>query len=110
MKKMMLAFTGLAITAIALAACAPVNLLNTITPSGTFDKAKDVSYGDLDRQKLDIYRPDKPKIGSPVIVFVHGGSWEEGSKDIYKFLADGFAKAAVEEPRVAPCDFWKLEE
>ena len=89
--------TAVAIAAVVgLAACAPVNLLNTVTPSGSFDKAKDVSYGDLDRQKLDIYRPDKPKVGSPVIVFVHGGSWEEGSKDIYKFLADGFAKDGYE--------------
>ena len=25
-----------------------------------------------------------------MLVFIHGGSWEEGSKDIYKFLAEGF--------------------
>ena len=73
-----------------LAACAPVTFLNSITPSGSFSKAKDISYGDLDRQKLDIYKADKPRGKAPVIVFTHGGSWSEGSKDIYKFLAEGF--------------------
>jgi len=73
-----------------LAACAPVTFLNVITPSASFSKAKDVSYGKLDRQKLDIYKADDPRANSPVIVFTHGGSWSEGSKDIYKFLAEGF--------------------
>lgn len=71
-------------------ACAPVNILNTITPSGSFEKAKDISYGDLDRQKLDIYRAEISRPDSPVLVFVHGGSWTDGSKNIYKFLAEGF--------------------
>ena len=76
----------------ALVGCAPVNILNGITPSGSFSKAKDISYGPLERQKLDIYKADKPKAGAPAIVFIHGGSWTEGSKDIYKFLAEGFTK------------------
>jgi len=75
---------------VALAACAPVTFLNGITPSGSFSKAKNISYGKLDRQKLDIYKADKPRANSPVLVFIHGGSWEDGSKDIYKFLAEGF--------------------
>jgi len=86
-------FTGVAaslIGLVTLAACAPVTLLNGITPSSSFSKAKDVSYGKLDRQKLDIYKSDNPRANAPVLVFIHGGSWEDGSKDIYKFLAEGF--------------------
>jgi len=75
-----------------LVACAPVQLLNGITPSGSFSKASDVSYGPLARQVMDIYKAETPKLGAPAIVFVHGGSWTEGSKDIYKFLAEGFTK------------------
>lgn len=82
--------TASVIGVITLAACAPVTFLNGITPSGSFSKAKDVSYGPLDRQKLDIYKADKPRANSPVLIFIHGGSWEDGSKDIYKFLAEGF--------------------
>ena len=74
------------------AACTPVGLLNGITPSSSYSLAKDLPYGKLDRQKLDIYRAENPKHYSPVIVYIHGGSWEDGSKDIYKFLGDGFAR------------------
>jgi len=77
-------------TLLATVACAPVNLLNGITPSGSFEKAKDISYGDLERQKLDVYRAETPRPNAPVLVFIHGGSWTDGSKDIYKFLAEGF--------------------
>lgn len=72
------------------AACAPVKVLNAITPSASFEKDKNISYGPLARQTLDIYRADTPKAGAPLLVFVHGGSWESGNKDLYKFLAEGF--------------------
>jgi len=72
------------------AACAPVKLLNTITPSGSFERDKDISYGNLARQKLDIYRAASPRPDAPVLIFVHGGSWDSGSKNIYKFLGQGF--------------------
>ena len=74
----------------ALTACAPVQILNGITPSGSFSKAKNISYGPLERQKLDIYKADTPRPNTPMLIFIHGGSWQEGSKEIYKFLAEGF--------------------
>jgi len=40
--------------------------------------------------ELDIYRAEISRPDSPVLVFVHGGSWTDGSKNIYKFLAEGF--------------------
>lgn len=85
-------FTFAAMTTLLLGvvACAPVKLLNAVTPSGSFERDKNISYGELDRQKLDIYYADKPRLNAPVIVFVHGGSWDSGSKDLYKFLAQGF--------------------
>ncbi|RKQ71774.1 acetyl esterase/lipase [Litorimonas taeanensis] len=70
--------------------CAPVTLLNAVTPSGSYTKSSSMSYGDLDRQSLDIYRTDRPREGAPVLVFIHGGSWTDGNKDMYKFLAEGF--------------------
>ena len=74
----------------ALTACSPAKLLNTITPSGNFTKQSDISFGEHPRYKLDIYKPETPKIGAPVLVFVHGGGWNNGSKDLYKFIGDGF--------------------
>lgn len=86
--------TGLITTVLATlmgaVSCAPVKILNTVTSSGSFEKTKNISYGPLERQKLDIYRAEKPRADSPVLVFIHGGSWDHGNKDIYKFLAEGF--------------------
>ncbi len=79
-----------------LIACAPVTVLNGITPSSTFDKTKNVSYGDGPRQSLDIYRAETPKAEAPVLVFIHGGSWDSGSKDTYKFLAEGFTRSGYD--------------
>lgn len=76
-------------SAAVLSACAPVSFLNSITPSSSFEGVQNISFGDLDRQKLDIYRAQSPDAALPVLVFVHGGGWDSGSKDIYKFFAEG---------------------
>ncbi len=75
-----------------LAGCSAAGLLNGLTPSGSFDRDKDVAYGPAERQVLDIYRASEPRADAPVIVFVHGGSWSSGDKSIYKFVAEGFTK------------------
>jgi acetyl esterase/lipase len=36
-----------------------------------------------ERQKLDIYLPEKTQGKHPLVVCVHGGGWEAGSKDAY---------------------------
>lgn len=83
-------------SALAFAACAPVTVLNGITPSSTFDKTKNVAFGQGSRDVMDIYRSDEPKAGAPVLMFVHGGSWDSGSKNMYKFLAEGFTKSGYD--------------
>ena len=75
-----------------LAACNGAALLNTLTPSSSFDRERGVAYGDHPRQTLDVYRADAPREGAPTVVFVHGGGWEDGSKGHYKFIGDSFAK------------------
>lgn len=96
-KKLCLIFCCALIAAvIGLAACAPVKILNGITPSSSFEKTKNVSFGAGERDEMDIYRADAPKAGSPVLIYVHGGSWDSGSKDIYKFLAEGFTKSGYD--------------
>jgi acetyl esterase/lipase len=44
--------------------------------------------------KLDIYHPRKSE-SNPVVIFIHGGYWEEGKKDIYSFLGRGFANKDI---------------
>lgn len=88
MKKRHLLWPVAALTV--LAACSPVKLLNTVTPSGNFTKQGDISYGDHPRLKLDVYKPKTPKADAPVLVYVHGGGWNSGDKNLYKFVGDSF--------------------
>lgn len=74
----------------------PGFLLNALTPSSTYTKIKGQSFGSGPRDTLDIYRAKKPKTDAPVLVFIHGGAWEAGSKDLYKFLAEGFTKSGYD--------------
>jgi len=95
-------------TLLATVACAPVNLLNGITPSGSFEKAKDISYGDLERQKLDVYRAETPRPNAPVLVFIHGGSWTDGSKypeAVYPQMIEDSAKDNSVEGRALYYNF-----
>ena len=89
---------GALVTTLWLGSCSGVRVLNAITPSGSYSLGKDIAYGALERQKLDIYTPNqakenKSKIGAPVLVFIHGGSWKDGNKDMYKFVGQSFASA-----------------
>lgn len=66
-------------------------------PPGTRTE-KDIPYGDHERQKLDLYLPkgDGP---TPLVVWVHGGGWEGGSKAdgglARALLPRGYAVAAI---------------
>ncbi|MCY7352531.1 MAG: alpha/beta hydrolase [Cytophagaceae bacterium] len=51
---------------------------------------------DADRHQLDVYAPRrKPATLQPVVVFVHGGAWNSGSKNIYSFIGRRLAKQGV---------------
>lgn len=41
---------------------------------------RDVAYGNDPRQRFDVYLPAQPK-NAPILLFVHGGGWANGSKD-----------------------------
>ena len=41
--------------------------------------SKNISYGELKAQALDIYAPENAK-DAPVMIFVHGGGWHIGNK------------------------------
>lgn len=58
---------------------------------GSVLAAKDVAYGKDPRQKLDIYKPLSGAGPWPVIVFVHGGSWQGGNKNPYEFVGRALA-------------------
>ncbi len=50
-------------------------------PKEGYSVRRDVAYGAHARQVLDIYRPEGAR-GAPVVVFVHGGAFVRGAKEI----------------------------
>lgn len=74
-----------------LSACRPVTLLNAVVPKGQMQILRDIPFGTLPPQKLDIYQPHLlSEALLPVIVFFYGGSWDSGSKQDYLFVAEAF--------------------
>jgi acetyl esterase/lipase len=58
----------------------------------------DIAYGDHERQKLDLSMP-KTATPTPLLIWVHAGGWEEGSKEGYNpvagWVAKGYAVASI---------------
>jgi acetyl esterase/lipase len=44
--------------------------------------------------ELNVFKTRKSK-NNPVVIFIHGGYWNEGNKDIYGFLGRNFAKKGI---------------
>lgn len=60
-------------------------------PAGTIAH-RDLAYvpGGHARQKLDLYLPEKSAASLPLVIWVHGGGWQNGSKDQCLPLRLGF--------------------
>ncbi len=56
-----------------------------LIPGGGFTLESDIAYGPETRQKLDIYTP-KGAAPRATVVFIYGGSWKSGTKELYRFL------------------------
>ena len=58
---------------------------------------KDLAYLDSKnvRNLLDVYYPENINEPKDVLVFIHGGSWNSGNKDMYGFLGKNMARKNV---------------
>jgi acetyl esterase/lipase len=91
-------------------ACSPVKTLNAFVPNDGYELHADIAYGNLARQKLDVYQPKQRLSQSlqkpPVVLFFYGGSWDSGDKADYKFAAEAFTSngfiAVIPDYRVYP--------
>ncbi|WP_245515002.1 alpha/beta hydrolase [Jiella endophytica] len=81
------------LAALALSGCAAA--LNAVTPASDYRLVPDLAYGPGERRKLDLYLPKAMDAATPVVVFIHGGSWDSGSKDIYPFVGQSLASAGI---------------
>ncbi len=77
----------------------PTEVKPAVPKQYTVETHKDIRYrtdadSDKDRHTLDVYCPKGAK-NFPVVLFVHGGSWESGNKSIYAGFGEIFAKQGI---------------
>jgi acetyl esterase/lipase len=92
-------YKTLAALAILFLACAliyifiPLKAFNFVIPKDAESQlaASAVHYGPDRDQTLFVYRPTDPGANLPTLIFVHGGSWEEGNAADYEFVGRAFA-------------------
>lgn len=89
-------------------ACAPRNVQNTlnrVTFVNGLTVTSNLRYGPDPRNVMDVYAPQHAR-SAPVVLFIHGGSWEGGDKEGHKFVGESLARAgyvtAVMNYRLAP--------
>jgi acetyl esterase/lipase len=64
-------------------------------------RSKNITYLKADSltnkvpRRLDIYAPGKKSEPKDVLVFIHGGSWNSGTKSLYSFLGSRMARKGV---------------
>lgn len=70
-----------------------LGLINALSPKdgGSRKLAANAAYGADPRQKLDIYAPTKLNAPAPVVFFIYGGSWMDGSRHDYDFVGRALA-------------------
>lgn len=78
----------------ALTACSPGKVLNLATASNGATVYRDIAYGEGNRRKLDIYSPAGAR-AAPVALFFYGGSWQNGDKRTYQFVASALAARGI---------------
>lgn len=90
MKRRIPLFATAILGAAAFAACSPLTLLNAVVPSNGYVRSADFPYGELPRQRLDVYVPAAARTEQlkPVVIFFYGGGWESGDRIDYRFVGE----------------------
>ena len=58
-----------------------------------FPVVKNIAYGQMTRETLDIYPSPQPF--SKTLVFIHGGYWQKFDKDDFQFIANAFRPGRI---------------
>jgi len=53
----------------------------------------DLAYGDRQREKLDLFQGGDDN--GPLLVYIHGGYWQRGDKNMYSFVTEAFIRHGV---------------
>jgi acetyl esterase/lipase len=89
--------------AVANSSAATLNTVDAIFPrSHAVKLATSAQYGSVQAQQLELWVPEgePPATGWPLVAFIHGGSWQNGSPQDYRFIArtlgdHGYATALI---------------
>jgi acetyl esterase/lipase len=89
-----------------LAGCSGRDLLNHFVPDKGYQVHRDLAYGRDPRQRMDIYVPDGLAQPACTVLFIYGGRWQEGDRDLYRFAGEAFSSkgcvTAVADYRLYP--------
>lgn len=85
----------LLLTMILLSACSPVGVLNALAPRDGVTRVDRLSYAAGPRHGVDVYTPAPRPTAAPVVVFFYGGGWEEGDRDMYRFVGATLASRGI---------------
>ena len=70
--------------------CSPAGIVNALAPDRLV--AQSIPYASGPRHSLDVYAPAQAEShGHPVVMFIYGGSWDTGSKRMYRFVGGALA-------------------
>lgn len=78
-----------------LGGCSALAPVNWLVPENGYKTLTDLPYGDLPRQRLDVYLPTDLKANAPVVVFYYGGSWRNGERADYRFVGQALASRGI---------------
>jgi acetyl esterase/lipase len=70
-------------------------LFNLAIPKAGYSLHRDIDYGSGSRARFDLYIPTRPAAPASVLLFFYGGSWQNGSKNIYRFFGQAFASGGI---------------
>jgi acetyl esterase/lipase len=70
-------------------------LVDLSVPKRGYAVGRDLAYGDGNRQAMDLYVPDGLARPAPVLLFFYGGSWQSGSKGVYRAFGQAFASQGI---------------
>ena len=74
-----------------------LGMLNAVATLRGHQGPSGVAYGQHERQRFDVYVPGTSideadrKTGSPLVIFIYGGSWNMGSRQDYRFAGEALA-------------------
>ena len=76
----------ISVSALLLGGCSVFDVANMAAPDDGYTEYRDIAYGDLPRQRMDLYLPDASHRNNATLVYFFGGGWRNGSRTQYRFI------------------------